>query len=88
MTIRTIGTRIPTRAKRRGSHVARCDVCDVPYWDHQLRRMEDGAVYCFGPGTMNDADGRVGLTLDRLNAERAVSHAQFYAPVGRPTEDI
>ena len=67
-----IGSKIPRAAKnRRGSHAAKCDICDIMYWDHQLVQLEDGHMYCTGPGTLNDADGRPAVTLDRLNAEHA-----------------
>lgn len=83
-----VGRHIPAQARRPGSFTAACDVCSVTYWDHQLRKMEDGTVCCYGPGTLNDAKGRVGLTLDRLNAEsaRAVAGRQPALPFGRPGE--
>ena len=71
MSVKTIGRHIPKRDKRRGVFVAQCDQCDARYYGRQLREMEDGTVLCFGPGTLNDAKGRVGVTLDRLNAEHA-----------------
>jgi hypothetical protein len=69
--MKTVGRHIPQRFRRRGVFTAKCDVCDNLFHSGQLRRMEDGTLLCFGQGTLNDAQGRVGLTLDRLNAQHA-----------------
>lgn len=68
---RGVGKRIPAHLRHRGMFAAKCDVCDVTYYDRQLRRMEDETILCTGPGTLNCAKGRVGVTLDRLNAGHA-----------------
>lgn len=71
---RGVWTRIPARAKNRRSYTVECDTCGIVYYDHQVVEMEDGLVRCLGPGTLNDAKGRVGVTLSRLNAERAKTY--------------
>jgi hypothetical protein len=69
--MRTMGRKVPNRLIRPGNFAALCDVCDGRYFGSSLRRMEDGTLLCSGPGTLNCAKGRVGVTLDRLNAENA-----------------
>ncbi|MDX2253290.1 MAG: hypothetical protein NW202_13475 [Nitrospira sp.] len=68
---KTVGRNVPRRFVRRGQHVALCDNCGAPYYSDQLVEMEDGTILCHGPGTLDDAKGRVAMTLSRLNAERA-----------------
>lgn len=68
----TIGRRWPTSAPR-GDYAETCAICQVKYRRSQLVRRADGVLVCQGPGTLNDADGRDAVTLDRLNAEHARS---------------
>lgn len=83
---RTIGKRWPT-AKPRGDYAAKCDYCDVLYRRSQLRRLPNGALACFGPGTNDDAMGRDEVTLSRANAEAAKERKRtprFGGGGGRP----
>lgn len=68
----TIGRRWPTSAPR-GDYAETCQICQVKYRRSQLMRRTDGVLVCFGPGTLNDADGRDAATLDQLNAGHARS---------------
>ena len=67
-----VGKKMPLIAKRSsGSYTAKCDVCDVLFWNHQLKEANDGLFYCYGPGTANDAKGMIAYDLDKMNADAA-----------------
>ena len=52
-----------------GDHQVLCHDCGAQYRRSQLVRQIDGRLSCIGPGTNNDAVGRVEVELDKGNAE-------------------
>ena len=67
----TVGKKIPRKHRRRGVYVALCGYCGAPYYPSQLRRLRNGHLACFGPGTQNDARGKDEVTQAEGNARAA-----------------